>query len=80
MFQTVPFKWSHFQAVPQFEDIKVLFKETKRKIMGKGEDLTNGVIYTFYSSLPLIFVVNAAIYSVSSNKVIFHADQTLQKH
>lgn len=44
MFQTMPFKWSHFQTVPQFEDLKILFKKTKRKIVGKGEDLTNGII------------------------------------
>lgn len=44
MFQTMPFKWSHFQTVPQFEDLKILFKKTKRKIVGKGKDLTNGII------------------------------------
>lgn len=47
MFQTVPFTWSHFQAVPQFEDLKVLFKKTKCKITGKGEDLTRWKYISF---------------------------------
>jgi len=33
-----------------------------------------------FTALYIFFVVNAVIYSASSNKVTFHADQTLQKH
>lgn len=33
-----------------------------------------------FTALYIFFVVNAVIYSASSNNVTFHADQTLQKH